>query len=75
MKVSGAGGIRTPVPTSSSTGKERLCEGDDSEVAQNAAQLLSDPHLKKLIDAWPGLPKAVRAGIIAMVEAANQRGN
>jgi hypothetical protein len=29
-----------------------------------------DPALKSLIDAWPTLPEAIRAGILAMVRAA-----
>ena len=29
-----------------------------------------DPALAALIDAWPGLPEAIRAGILAMVRAA-----
>ena len=29
----------------------------------------SDPDLSAVIDAWPTLPKAIRAGIVAMVRA------
>ncbi len=29
----------------------------------------ADPHLQRLIDAWPALPEAVRKGILAIVEA------
>ncbi len=29
-----------------------------------------DDHLRRLIDAWPTLPEPMRAGILAMVEAA-----
>jgi len=32
----------------------------------------ADPHLAKVIDAWPKLPEAVRTGILAMVEASKQ---
>jgi hypothetical protein len=28
-----------------------------------------DPELAAVIDAWPGLPVAVRAGIVAIVKA------
>ncbi|MCZ6736103.1 MAG: hypothetical protein O7C65_09965 [Planctomycetota bacterium] len=33
---------------------------------------LADPDLQHLIDAWPDLPEAIRAGIVAMVNAAIQ---
>jgi hypothetical protein len=32
-----------------------------------------DPDLRRLIDAWPTLPEALRAGILAMVAAAPDR--
>ena len=31
-----------------------------------------DPDLARLINAWPNLPEAIRAGIVAMVNAAIQ---
>ncbi|MCH2134085.1 MAG: hypothetical protein MK116_10085 [Phycisphaerales bacterium] len=55
---------------SSSHGQSKSCECDDPEVAQIAAQLMTDTQLKQLISAWDDLPDAVRAGIIAMVKAA-----
>jgi len=30
----------------------------------------SDPDLQHLIDCWPDLPEAIKAGIVAMVESA-----
>jgi hypothetical protein len=33
-----------------------------------------DPHLTQVIDAWPDLPEAVRAGIMAMVKATSGNG-
>ncbi len=30
-----------------------------------------DDDLRRLIDAWPDLPEPIRAGIVAMVEAAS----
>jgi hypothetical protein len=32
--------------------------------------LSNDPDLAAIIDAWPALPEAVQAGILAMVKAA-----
>ena len=28
-----------------------------------------DPDLQAIVDAWPAIPKAVKAGILAMIEA------
>jgi hypothetical protein len=30
----------------------------------------TDPDLARIVDAWPTLPEAIRAGIVAMVQAA-----
>ena len=39
--------------------------------AQSGAQLpQTDPELACLMDAWPTLPQAVKAGIVAMVQVA-----
>ena len=32
-----------------------------------------DPDLARLIDAWPTLPEAIRAGILALVDAASKQ--
>jgi hypothetical protein len=34
--------------------------------------LAADPGLKAVVDAWDRLPEAVRAGIVAMVQAATK---
>jgi hypothetical protein len=31
-----------------------------------------DPNLARLIDAWPKLPEALRAGFLAMIDACNK---
>ncbi len=41
---------------------------EDSEAPSH--ELPTDPDLAALIDAWPTLPRAVKAGIVAMVKAA-----
>jgi hypothetical protein len=33
-----------------------------------------DPDLARLIDSWPALPPAIRAGILAMIDAARTDG-
>jgi hypothetical protein len=37
-----------------------------------ARELQVDPDLARLVDAWPTLSDALRAGIVAMVEAASK---
>jgi hypothetical protein len=40
-------------------------------ATENASGLLpADPQLATIIDAWPKPPDAIRAGILAMLEAA-----
>jgi hypothetical protein len=33
----------------------------------------SDPRLIVIVDAWPDLPEAIKAGILAIVKAASPR--
>jgi hypothetical protein len=35
----------------------------------------TDPDLARIVVAWPGLPEAIKAGIVAMVKAASQTGH
>ena len=37
-----------------------------------ALLVTESPELERLIRAWPALPEALKAGILAMVEAATQ---
>jgi hypothetical protein len=46
----------------------QLIEPFDPSVIHYACK--TDPALAAVIEAWDRLPKAVRAGIVAMVEAA-----
>ena len=40
-------------------------------ATRNATRLLpDDPGLAAVVDAWPDLPEAIKAGILAMVKAA-----
>ena len=40
---------------------------DMSESVRN------DPNLASVVKAWPDLPEPIRAGIVAMVQTANER--
>lgn len=47
----------------------------ESTMARNGALLpQKDARLAELAEAWPSLPEALRAGIVAMVQAAGRGG-
>jgi hypothetical protein len=46
----------------------RVVTESSAAPAQRAAH--DDPELAALVDIWPTLPEAIRAGILAMVRAA-----
>ena len=47
--------------------------GGAAKCAANAGQSPpSDPHLALIVEAWPKLPPAVKAGITAMVESTQE---
>lgn len=45
-------------------------QGGAESGALTLGNLSIDPALAALIDAWPKLPEAIRAGILAMIRAA-----
>jgi len=50
------------------------CSADDSTVlCEWASRVPDDAQLARLVEAWPSLPEAVRAGVLAMVEAVAPR--
>jgi hypothetical protein len=63
-KVSGSGG--------SNSGNKDARLGDSSGVVTPPQP--TDPDLSRLVAAWPDLPPAIRAGIVAMVNAAGPEG-
>lgn len=71
----GVGGLERPseTPVNPHIPEPRGTESGtlDAENAPNAS--LADPDLARLVNAWPGLPPAIRARIVAMLEAATQR--
>ena len=51
------------------------CDGDNSAPtsrADNGKEL--DAEVQRVLDAWPTLPTALRAGILAMIDAARKDG-
>ena len=66
MKVMGVGrGRPAEIPGKNAHSRNSAAPGaaDDTQNAH------IDPDLPRVIDAWPALPEAVKAGILAMVEA------
>lgn len=59
---------------SESRGKRESATARSKNVAILEDSLAIDPDLAAVIDAWPDLPDAVRAGIVAMVRAATEEG-
>ena len=48
---------------------------DKHNDKHNDKRAEGNAELAQVIDAWPRLPEAIRAGILAMVDAANPKGN
>jgi len=59
-----------PPADPAATGAE--CSAAKLDHKQNHKRILQDSELASVIDAWPRLPGPVKAGILAMVEAAKQ---
>jgi hypothetical protein len=69
--LSGSNTTRIPSEKPQISGK-RGTESGTVRARSLAAQETADPDFKLLRDAWPALPAAVKAGILAMVRAINQ---
>ena len=63
-------------PTTQSTVNTGTCECNNSTPGVSPgdwdANRVDDPQLAQLIDAWAGLPEAVRVGIAAMVASTDR---
>ncbi len=79
MGANPGGGIRTHdqgIMSSHATNRKRLenkgvTSHDETAVEQmQKTDTKLPPELRAVIDAWPALPAAIRAGIMAMVSAA-----
>ena len=60
-------------PETPKTSEKQGFPSEAQQLAQQLAQqtILIDPDLRAIIDRWPELPGAVRAGILAMVGTAD----
>jgi hypothetical protein len=66
--MSGGGGIRTPPEN---PGKTAFSEkGGADSGAVTLSNFSNDSDLALIINAWPNLPEAIRAGILAIIRAA-----
>jgi hypothetical protein len=60
-------------PTQDSSGKSTIAEQFGAESgAVDARNGPIDPDLAAVVEAWAGLPTAIKAGILAMVRAADE---
>jgi hypothetical protein len=66
--LSGEEGIRTLPEISRKTALSSTDGAKSGALAGQAKPV--DPDLASVIDTWPRLPKAIRAGIVAMIRAA-----
>ena len=64
-------GLETPA--NSPENSTNPAPGDAKNGALDPQTCAIDPALDALIDAWPTLPEAIQAGILAMVRAGNVR--
>ncbi len=60
-------GNRTAAPNSGDTGVG--AESGAESGALGAREAPIDPGLAAVVEAWPALPEAIKAGILAMVRA------
>ena len=53
--------------------KQKTCKNNIPAPTSRLPQsVLKDPNLSAIIQAWPSLPEAIKAGILAMVKASGQ---
>ncbi len=67
---SGWGGIRTTSEYPEKPAISSQCGAESGARDVQDAEI--DPRLRAIVDAWPGLPEAIKAGISAMVRAADR---
>jgi len=58
-----------------STGNSAVRDQSSAESGAVGAQTaFADPDLAAVVEAWPSLPEAIKAGILAMIRAAGGEG-
>jgi hypothetical protein len=71
----GGHGTRTSAQRSGNTRRGRTSGADSGAVAKNPGkprrftESTADPDLDAVIAAWPNLPPAIRAGVLALIRA------
>ena len=66
--------IRNPLAEDANVGATGTCGSrvsDDSRI--DSSPRATDAELASLLEAWPSLPRVVKAGILAMIEAAREQ--
>ena len=66
--VMGATGLEHLAKTTGKTNDSKAGGAESGAVGSEIGPI--EPDLRRLIDAWPTLPDALKTGIVAMVEAA-----
>ena len=69
MNEMGGEGTELPAIPSGNT-HDAPAGGSNSGNTRPGSDPLTDPELARVVEAWPGLPTALRAGILAVVAAA-----
>jgi hypothetical protein len=67
-----AGNIHVSETGGSKSGNIPTCFGDCSHGDTPGVSTLADPDLAAVVTAWPDLPPAIRAGIVAMVRSTSE---
>ena len=62
----------TEVTANTSDGENGVCSENCTESTPKSGNF--DPELARIVAAWPSLPTAIKAGIVAMVQAATGAG-
>jgi hypothetical protein len=69
-----AAGIEPASPPPKGDARKVVIQTPSETLAQSLSRETPiDTYLARLVDAWPTLPEAVRAGIVAMVKVATER--